>query len=100
MVVAMMRGALVWLSTIWWRRASALDLGSKVVWHGAAPKKCNGSKRGEHFHGGGETHGLHFGFEDDGHGVSGLGLQWIQKNNQFHGGNGAHGLDVRYEGDG
>ena len=69
MVVAMMRGALVWLSTIWWRRASALDLGSKVVWHGAAPKKCNGSKRGEHFHGGGETHGLHFGFEDDGHGV-------------------------------
>ncbi len=33
------------------------------------------------FHGGGEAHALHVGSEDNGHGVVGLGLQWIQEKN-------------------
>ena len=35
----------------------------------------------EHFHGGGEAHALHVGYEGDGHGVVGLGLQSIQEKN-------------------
>ena len=78
-VVAMKQGTLVWLSTTW--RRPCIGIGSWIwgrrTW--LCSKQCNGSKRGEQFHGGDKAHGLNVGFEGDGQGIDDLGLQWIQE---------------------